>query len=56
MSKSVIRIMGDSKKVTNNFGDKICIAEKVKERVKDVMAGYGRWGKKVGTKRVGGKV
>ena len=48
--------MGDSKKVTNNFKDEICIAEMVKERVTEVMAGYGRWGKKTGVKRVGGRV
>ena len=42
--------------MTNNFGDKICIAEKVKERVRAVMTGYGKWGKKAGAKRVGGKV
>ena len=49
--------MGDSKKVTNDLGDEICIAEKVEERVSEVMAGMnGRWGKKTGGKRIGGKV
>ena len=38
VSKSLIRIMGDSKKV-NNMEDEVCIAEKVEERVSEVMAG-----------------
>ena len=49
VSRSLIQIMGDSKKVMNDFGDKICIAEKVEERVTEVMAGMsGRWGRKSG--------
>ena len=57
VSKSLIRIMGDSKKVTNNLGDEDCIREKVEERVTEVMARMsGRWGKKTGGKRAGGKV
>merc|ERR1712112_600552 len=57
VSKSLIRIMGDSKKVTNDLGEEVCIAEKVEERVNEVMAGMsGRRGKKTGGKRTGGKV
>ena len=57
VSKSLIRIMGDSKKVTKDLGEEVCIAEKVEERVNEVMAGMsGRWGKKTGGKRIGGKV
>ena len=49
--------MGDSKKVTNDFGDEIGIAEKVKERVTEVLAGMtGKWGKKPGGRKTGGKV
>ena len=46
VSKSLIRIMGDSKKVNNDMEDEVCIAEKVEERVSEVMAGMsGRWNK-----------
>ena len=49
--------MGDSKKVTNDFRDKICIAEKAKERVTEVMAGMsGKWGRKSGGRKAGGRV
>ena len=37
VSKSLIRIMGDLKKVNNIFGDEIGIAEKVEGRVKEVL-------------------
>ena len=57
VSKSLIRIMGDSKKVTSDLGEEVCVAEQVEERVNEVMAGMsGRWGKKLGGKRTGGKV
>ena len=57
VSESLIRIMGDSKKVTKNLGDKVCIAEKVEERVTEVMAGMsGRWGRKSGGRKAGGRV
>merc|ERR1712112_443333 len=57
VSKSIIRIMGDSKKVTNDLGEEICIAEKVEERLNEVMAGMsGKWGKKPRGKKTGGKV
>ena len=48
--------MGDSKKVNTEREDEFCITEKVKERVSEVMAGMsGRWRKKAGSKRTGGK-
>ena len=57
VSRSLIRIMGDSKKVTNDYGEEVCVAEQVEERVNEVMAGMsGRWGRKSGGKRTGGKV
>ena len=40
VSKSLIWIMGDSKKVTNEFWGEIFIAEKVEERLTEVMAGW----------------
>ena len=57
VSRSLIWIMGDSKKVTNDFQDEIYIAEKVKERVTEVMAGMaGRQGRKSGGRNADGKV
>ena len=54
--KSLIRIMRDSKKVTNDICDEVCIVEKVEEMVSEVMAGMnGKW-KKASGKRTGGKV
>ena len=55
VSKSLIRIMGDSKKINNNIKDEVCIAEKVEERLSEVMAGMSvRQNKKY--KQTGGKV
>ena len=55
VSKSLIRIMGDSKKIDMNNEDEVCIAEKVEERLSDVMAAMGgRWNKK--QRQTGGKV
>ena len=53
--KSLIRIMGDSKKINDTVGDEVCVAEQVEERVSEVMAAMGgRWNKK--SKYTGGKV
>ena len=40
--------MGDSKKVTNNIGDEVCIDEKVDERVSEVAGSSGRDKRKMG--------
>ena len=57
VSKSLIRIMEYCKKVTKDIGDEVCIAEKVEDRVSEVIAGMsGRWGKRTGGKKAGGRV
>ena len=46
VSKSLIRIMGDAKKVKYSIEDSVCVTEKV-EGVTKVKAGTnGRWNKK----------
>ena len=35
---NLIRIMGDSKKMNTDLEDNVCIAEKVEQRVTEVMA------------------
>ena len=42
--------------MTYDLSDKVCIAEKVEERVTEVMAGMSRRWKKTGGKRTGGRV
>ena len=56
VTKSLIRIMGDSKKVTKDDNDEIYVAEQVEERLAEVMAGMGfnKW--KKSKKSTGGKV
>ena len=56
VARSLIRIMGDSKKVIKDDGDEVYVAELVEERLAEVMAGMGtnRW--KKSKKNTGGKV
>jgi len=42
VTRSLIRIMGDSTKIAKEDNDEIYLAEKVEERLAEVMAGY-KW-------------